>query len=220
MTSIGTGRMPIISLAAAVALLSCTLLAAPLALAQEAPPTPGDVPQTGTSAGGAPSAAKDSPAAPDAASPPPRDVDLIPPRRGTAGMWRPTDIKAPIAKTSGRPAGLPANTSRIAPLPTAPATHVATPRNAIGISIPPRSPSLEPRGITPSPGTRLTTGAAATGGTTIHPTPVPANGGGQAMRGAAINGTTMARVASAPASIGGPAKDRSGINGTLLKPKH
>jgi hypothetical protein len=217
MTSIGTGRMPIISLAAAVALLSCTLLAAPLALAQEAPPSPGDVPQTGTGAG---SAAKDSPAAPDAASPPPRDVDLVPPRRGAAGMWRPTDIKAPIAKTSSWPAGLPANTSRIAPLAARPAAHVATPRNAIGISIPARSPGPEPRGITPPAGTRLTTGAVATGGITIHPTPVPTNGGGQAMRGGAINGTTMARVASVPASIGGPAKDRSGINGTLLKPKH
>jgi hypothetical protein len=217
MTSIGTGRMPIVSLAAAVGLLSCSLLAVPLAVAQEAPPSPGDVPQTGTGADSAGSAAKDSPAAPDAGSPPPRDVDLVPPRRGAAGMWH---IKAPFATTSSRPAGRPANTSRIGPLPPRPATHVATPRNAIGISIPPRSPAPEPRGVTPPPGMRLTTGAAATGGTTIHPTPVPASGGGQAMRGAAINGTTMARLASGPAAIGGPAKDRSGINGTLLKPKH
>jgi hypothetical protein len=216
MTSIGTGRMPNIILAA----VSCALLAAPLALAEEAPPSRGDVPQTGTGADSAGGAAKNSPAAPDAALPPPRDVDLVPPRRGTTGLWRPIDIKAPIAKTSSRASGLPAITSRITPLPARPATYGATPRNAIGISILSRSPATEPRGITPPTGTRLTTGAAATGGTTIHPTPVPANGGGQTMRGTAINGTTMARVASGPASIGGPAKDRSGINGTLLKSKH
>jgi hypothetical protein len=216
MTSIDTGRMPTSILAAAV-VVSCALLAAHPAPAQEAPAAGGDVPHGADSAG---DAAKGPAADPDAA-PPPRDLDLVPPRRGTAGLWRPTDMKALIPKRSNRAAGLPpANTPRIAPLPARPGTYGATPRNAIGTSISPRQPGPEPRGITPLPGTRPTTGTTAgNGGTATRPTPVPAIAS-QTMHGTAINGTTMGRLASGPASIGGPAKDRSAINGTLLKPKH
>jgi hypothetical protein len=140
-----------------------------------------------------------------------RDVELVAPRRGAAGLWRRANVKTLIANTTGK-AGLPVNI-RIGPPLSHPRIEAAAPRNAIAITLPGRALAGATTG---SRSTGIGAPAGSAGSPTLQMHALP--NAGVALRGAAINGTTMGRIAAG--SIGGPAKDRSGINGTLMRPRH
>jgi hypothetical protein len=207
--------MPMRILAAVVALWA-SLAACPVLAQEAAPAAGGDAPQ----AGGGPGADAPAKGTPDGAAPASRDVDLVPPVRGPAGLHRHAFQKALIANAVRKTAGLPLGAARFAP-PLRPGLQAGVQRNAIGAAMPAAHPPGRDVAVTIPAGTRLTTAGAPAGiaGHQTHQVPVPTSAG-PALHGAAINGATMGRMASGPASIGGPARDRSGINGTAMRPKH
>jgi hypothetical protein len=194
----------------------CVALAAHPALAQEgsAAGAGADAPPAGGSPGDA-AAMK----APDGTAASNRDIELVAPHRGAAGLWRRANVKTLIANaSSSKAAGLPAANSRIGPPQLHPRFDFSA-RNAVGSPLPGARPTgYDLAGATAGPG--LTAGTAA--GNVRNQTMrirAPADAG-PALRGAAVNGTAMSRMAVGPGSIGGPARDHAGINGTLMRPRH
>jgi hypothetical protein len=196
----------------------CIALAANPALAQEgAPAVAGDAP----SAGGSPGDGTTLKGGPEGAAAANRDIDLVVPHRGAAGLWRRANVKTLIAHaSSNNAAGLPAANTRIGPPQLRPRFDVSVSRNAIGVAVPGARPTgSNLTGVTPGtrlPSTRTVAGSVGTQTTQIR---APTNAS-PALRGAAINGTTMSRMAVGPGSIGGPARDHTGINGTLMRARH
>jgi hypothetical protein len=195
----------------------CAVLAASHAFAQEgAAAAAADAP----SAGGKPGDGATLKGGSEGAAATNRDIDLVAPRRGIAGLWRRANVKTLIANASSTAPGLAAANTRISPPPLRPGIGVSASRNAIGVALPGARPmGHDFAGVTA--GTRLSGTGTAAGNVGTQTTQIrtPANAG-PALHGAAINGTTMSRMATGPSSIGGPARDHAGINGTLMRPKH
>jgi hypothetical protein len=150
-----------------------------------------------------------------------RDIDLVVPHHGAAGLWRRANVKTLIAHaSSNKAAGLPAANTRIGPPQLRPRFDVSVSRNAIGVASPGARPTgHDLTGVTPGsrlPGTGTVAASVGTQTTQIR----ASTNAGPALHGAAINGTTMSRMSAGSGSIGGPARDHAGINGTLMRPKH
>jgi hypothetical protein len=215
-------RIAVNSVGAAMVL--CAAVYAASASAQE-----GGAPAAGVDAAQAGKAGDTSPGdavkgqAPDASvAPTNRDIELLAPRQGSAGLSRRANRKALIANAFGATAGTPAGNVRVGLFPLRPKTDLSAPRNAVGMALPgSQLPGRTITGMTNPAGTNLTGNGAVAGhaGGFAHRTPVPADAG-SARHEAAINGTAMGRMAIGSGSIGGPAKDRSGINGTLIRLRH
>jgi hypothetical protein len=197
----------------------CVALAANPALAQEGAPAVAGA--DARPAGDSPDDGGVAMKGPDGAAATKRDIDLVVPYRGAAGLWRRANVKALIAHAStNKAAGLPAANTRIGPPQLPPRFHVSVTRNAIGVALPGVRPTAyDLMGVTPgarSPGIGIVAGGAGTQTTQLR----ASTNAGSALRGAAINGTAMSRMAAGSGSIGGPARDHAGINGTLMRPKH